>query len=164
MLYQGFFLFFVRKSLRNGTLDFSLKKEESSVLKTNKISMKSAITVKETFEKFLTVKKSVGLSNKTLKSYREHFCSLEKILDTSIEMSTVSKEYFSSAVAVLRDRELPHFFYSVKVQKSVSMYILWPSVFPSRFLDCDYIVLLLVHKCSWGIVQILIHLFMHCCT
>ena len=60
--------FIVREQKESDALDFSIKKEESSMSKASKISMRNANTVKETFERFLVVKKAAGIADKTLVS------------------------------------------------------------------------------------------------
>lgn len=64
-----------------------------------KITMKTSSTVAETFEDFLISKKARGLSDKTLKTYKEHFNSISRYLqiDVSIDAVRQSRILLTSA-------------------------------------------------------------------
>lgn len=71
-----------------------------------KITMKVSNTISETFEDFITSRKSKGLSEKTIVTYNQHFHTLSNILNCDMPIDDLTKEDLELMVATLRDSNL----------------------------------------------------------
>lgn len=71
-----------------------------------KITMKVSNTISETFEDFITTRKSKGLSEKTIVTYNQHFHTLSNILNCDMPIDDLTKEDLELMVATLRDSSL----------------------------------------------------------
>ena len=71
-----------------------------------KITMKTSSTVAETFEDFLISKKARGLSDKTLKTYKEHFNSISRYLQIDISIDAVTKADLENMISSMRETSL----------------------------------------------------------
>lgn len=66
----------------------------------------SSITMADAFESFLYYKTAQGVTDKTLESYRSHFKSISKHLDTSIQLSQLSRDHIQCAISEMRQSNL----------------------------------------------------------
>ncbi len=57
-----------------------------------KITMKVSVSMRETFDDFLLFKKSMGLSEKTLRTYKEHLTSIGKHLPIDNSMDSIKQK------------------------------------------------------------------------
>jgi len=57
-----------------------------------KIEMKISVSMEETFEDFLLMKKSMGLSDKTLITYKQHFSAIKKHLTVEKTIETMERQ------------------------------------------------------------------------
>lgn len=88
-----------------------------------KIKMKISNTIAETFEDFLIHKKSKGLSEKTLRTYKQHFHTLSNTLNTDMSIDDLSKEDLERLISILRESKLS--------SNSISSYVRTMKVFLS---------------------------------
>lgn len=88
-----------------------------------KIKMKISNTIAETFEDFLIHKKSKGLSEKTLRTYKQHFHTLSNTLNTDMSIDDLSKEDLERLISTLRESKLS--------SNSISSYVRTMKVFLS---------------------------------
>ncbi len=65
--------------------------------------MKISITMEETFEDFLLMKKSRGLSEKTLRTYKEHLKAIGKHLPIDKSMDSLEKSDLEKMISSMRD-------------------------------------------------------------
>lgn len=68
-----------------------------------KITMKVSVSMRETFDDFLLFKKSMGLSEKTLKTYKEHLLSIRKHLPIDNPMDSIEKTDLEKMISSMRD-------------------------------------------------------------
>lgn len=68
-----------------------------------KIQMKVSVSMAETFDDFLLAKKSLGLSEKTLRSYKEHLSSIGKHLPIDNPMDSIQKADLEKMISSMRD-------------------------------------------------------------
>ena len=71
-----------------------------------KIRLQRTTSVEETFKDFLASKRSKGLAEKTLESYRYHFKSIARYLDVTQELSALQKADLETMIAQMRGAEL----------------------------------------------------------
>ena len=68
-----------------------------------KITMKVSVSMAETFDDFLLAKKSLGLSEKTLRTYKEHLSSIGKHLTLDKPMDSIEKADLERMISSMRD-------------------------------------------------------------
>ena len=68
-----------------------------------KITMRMAETMAETFEDFLLMKKSMGLSEKTLATYKQHLSAIGKHLPIDKSMDLLEKTDLERMISSMRD-------------------------------------------------------------
>ncbi len=68
-----------------------------------KITMKMADTMAETFEAFLLMKKSMGLSEKTLSTYKQHLSAIGRHLPIDKSMDLLEKADLERMISSMRD-------------------------------------------------------------
>lgn len=88
-----------------------------------KIQMKISNTIAETFDDFISSKKSKGLSEKTLITYKQHFHTLSNILCADKSIDDLTKEDLESMISILRESNLS--------ANSISSYVRTMKVFLS---------------------------------
>lgn len=73
-----------------------------------KITMTSteSTTVEERFEQFLSASAAKGLSEKTLKTYRQHLHCISKHLDIALPLSLLSKSHTEAMICSMRNAGL----------------------------------------------------------
>lgn len=71
-----------------------------------KITMPKSDTITEIFEDFIISRKTKGLAEKTLQSYRQHFRAIAKHLDISQPIDSLSKSDLDDMIASMRDADL----------------------------------------------------------
>lgn len=71
-----------------------------------KIKMKVSVIVADTFHDFLVAKKSMGLSEKTIITYGQHFSAVAKHLQIDKPIDELSKADIESMIASMRDAGL----------------------------------------------------------
>lgn len=64
-------------------------------MKTKKIKMEKSMTLEECFEQFLSDKKTIGVTDKTIESYKNNFQAISKHLLTNINICNTSKAAFT---------------------------------------------------------------------
>jgi len=70
------------------------------------IQLNSSLSMANAFESFLYFKTSQGVTDKTLQSYRSHFKSISKYLDTSINLSDLKREHIHLMILEMRQSNL----------------------------------------------------------
>ena len=65
-------------------------------------------TVAEIFERFVASQTAKGVSDKTIRNYHSHLHSLQKHLDFSAQLATLTKEDLDSMVISMRQSGLAH--------------------------------------------------------
>ena len=68
-----------------------------------KIKMKVSVSMAETFGDFLLAKKSLGLSEKTLRTYKEHLSSIRKHLPIDNSMDSIEQKDLERMISSMRD-------------------------------------------------------------
>ena len=68
-----------------------------------KIQMKISATMEETFDDFLLMKKSMGLSEKTLRTYKEHLRAIGRHLPIDKSMDLIEKVDLERMISSMRD-------------------------------------------------------------
>ena len=68
-----------------------------------KISTNQNKSVEETFKVFLSAKRAVGVSAKTISSYKSHFTALSRHLNVKKKMSTLTKDDTNAMICSLMD-------------------------------------------------------------
>lgn len=71
-----------------------------------KITMKTSVTIADTFQDFLASKKATGVSEKTLATYGQHFSAIGKHLSPNIPINSLCKADLDSMVSSMRDSGL----------------------------------------------------------
>ena len=71
-----------------------------------KIKIKISVTVADTFHDFLVAKKSVGLSEKTIITYGQHFSAIAKHLQVDKSIDELNKADIESMISSMRDANL----------------------------------------------------------
>ena len=71
-----------------------------------KIKMKVSVIVADTFHDFLMAKKSMGLSEKTIITYGQHFSAIARHLQIDKPIDELSKADIESMIASMRDAGL----------------------------------------------------------
>ena len=71
-----------------------------------KIKMKVSVTVTDTFHDFLMAKKSMGLSEKTITTYGQHFSAIAKHLQVDKLINELNKADIESMITSMRDAGL----------------------------------------------------------
>ena len=68
-----------------------------------KITMKVSVSMRETFDDFLLFKKSMGLSEKTLRTYKEHLLSIGKHLPIDNPIDCIEQKDLEKMISSMRD-------------------------------------------------------------
>ena len=68
-----------------------------------RITMKVSVSMRETFDDFLLFKKSMGLSEKTLRTYKEHLSSIGKHLNLDKPMDSIEQTDLKKMISSMRD-------------------------------------------------------------
>lgn len=68
--------------------------------------MKTAVTTAEVFTSFILSKKAIGLAEKTIATYRQHFSAIAKYLDVSTPIEALIKRDLSQMISAMRDAGL----------------------------------------------------------
>jgi integrase/recombinase XerD len=68
-----------------------------------RIKMNFSVTMEENFDDFLLVKKAMGLSEKTLKTYKEHLKAIGKHLPIDKSMDLIEKSDLENMISSMRD-------------------------------------------------------------
>ena len=68
-----------------------------------KITMKVSVSMRETFDDFLLFKKSMGLSEKTLRTYKEHLTSIGRHLPIDNSMDSIEQKDLERMISSMRD-------------------------------------------------------------
>lgn len=71
-----------------------------------KITLITGATITEAFENFLISRKSKGLADKTLQSYRHHFIAVARHLDIEKDIDDLQKTDLDAMIASMRDADL----------------------------------------------------------
>lgn len=71
-----------------------------------KIKLNCAASIEETFADFLISKRAMGLKDKTLDSYKNHFASVSKHLDIQREIAALQKADLDEMITSMRDAGL----------------------------------------------------------
>lgn len=71
-----------------------------------KIQMKVSVSMEETFDDFLLMKKSTGLSDKTLITYKQHFSAIKKHLSVEKPIETMERKDLERMISSMRDTGL----------------------------------------------------------
>ena len=68
-----------------------------------KIQMKISVSMEEVFDDFLLMKKSMGLSEKTLRTYKEHLRAIGRHLPIEKSMDLIEKSDLERMISSMRD-------------------------------------------------------------
>lgn len=71
-----------------------------------RMTMKTSVTFAETFDDFLLSRKAKGLTEKTLTTYKQHFSSIGKHIETDKPIEEVNKADLEEMVSSMRDAGL----------------------------------------------------------
>jgi site-specific recombinase XerD len=71
-----------------------------------KITLKNAQTIEDAFEDFIFYKNTQGVTEKTIIYYRTTFQSISKHLDTTINISDLTKKDLQKMIAEMRNSNL----------------------------------------------------------
>ena len=71
-----------------------------------KIKLKKSLTFNDAFESFLLSKKSEGLSNKTLTTYKGHLSCIARHFNIFLQLSEITRSDFEQMISSMRESEL----------------------------------------------------------
>lgn len=71
-----------------------------------KIAVQSTIPLEEVFQDFLLAKKAAGLTEKTLKTYQQHFSAIGKHLDMAAPIGELTREKLDTMIVSMRNAGL----------------------------------------------------------
>lgn len=75
-------------------------------MRKKQITMDSSAPIEEVFKRFLLSKKAMGLAEKTLASYQQHFIAIRKHLDVTMLIDYLQKSDLETMTASMRDAKL----------------------------------------------------------
>ena len=71
-----------------------------------KIKLSQTITINEAFDRFLLSKKSEGLTNKTLTTYKGHLACIARHINIYQQLSDLSRSDFEIMISNMRESDL----------------------------------------------------------